>query len=208
MEEVVGREGGAVERQGVAVEIVSRVQLRAVFSGLAVGIGVFAICMGLAWAIGLSTFKPTADHARGLALGSIIWGAIALWISMFCGAAVAAVAGRSPDARTGVLHGLVVWGAAAGALGFAIALLFGRLLGDIVQMSGGQMAGPAVTPRMIGGLVKAAGLTAWMYWAGIAGGLLTSIAGGVIGARSETKAPKRVPVRVPPPRPTVPQPAY
>jgi len=201
MEEVIGREG-------IAVEMVSRVQLRAVVSGLAVGVGCFAFCMGLSWAIGLSTFAPTAGHARGLALGNLIWGAIALWISMFFGAFVAALAGRSPDGKTGVMHGLVVWGAIAGVLGVALAMLFGRVLFDIVQLSGEGTAAPAVGPRAIGGLVHAAGLTLWLYWAGIAGGLLTSIAGGLAGARSEGKAARRIGVRMPSPRPTIPQPAY
>jgi hypothetical protein len=197
-----------VEREGVAVEMVSRVQLRAVISGLAVGVGCFAICMGLSWAIGLSTFAPTAGHARGLALGNLIWGAIALWISMFFGGYVAALTGRSPERKSGILHGLVVWGATAGALGFGIAVMFSRVLFDIVQLTGEGTAAPAVGPRAIGGLVHAAGLTLWLYWAGIAGGLLTSIAGGLAGARSEGKAPRRIGVRVPPPRPTIPQPAY
>ncbi|HWE26569.1 MAG TPA: hypothetical protein VHB97_01145, partial [Polyangia bacterium] len=76
MEETLGREG-------LAVELVSRVQLRAVFSGLAVAVGCYTICMGISWAIGFSTFQPTADHARGLTLANLIWGAIAVWISLF-----------------------------------------------------------------------------------------------------------------------------
>src|SRR5262249_39115694 len=124
-------------REGVAVELVSRVQMRAVLSGLMVGAGVYAVCMGFSWAIGLTTFHPTADQARGLALGNGIWGAIALWISLFFGGYIAAVVGRSPDARGGILHGLVVWGATAALAGLMILLLFGGLLGNILQMSEG-----------------------------------------------------------------------
>lgn len=194
----------AVIREGLAVELVSRVQLRAVFSGLAVGAGVFALCMGISWAIGLSTFQPTADHARGLALGSIIWGAIALWISMFVGSFVASQVGRSAETRTGIYHGLVVWGASAALLGFALLVLFSRVADSVIRMSeAGATAGGAPT---LAAMTKAAGLTTWFFWAGIAGGLLTSILGGSLGARGEAKAPERVETTTV--APTVERPAY
>ena len=44
MDETIGRDG-------VAIELVSRVQLRAIFSGMAVAMGCLAVCMGLSWAI-------------------------------------------------------------------------------------------------------------------------------------------------------------
>jgi hypothetical protein len=198
MDEVVGT-------QGVAVELVSRVQLRAVLSGLLVGAGVYAICMGLSWAIGLSTFQPTADHARGLALGTIIWGAIALWISIFFGGFVAAVAGRSADSRTGVLHGVVVWGATAVFHGLLLLLVFSGLLGRILEMSATSGA-VVISTRALDGLIRAAGLSLWLYWAGIVGGLVTAIVGGFLGAGSERKAPRRAAARAP--VTGVPQPTY
>ena len=194
-----------IEREGVAVELVSRVQFRAVLSGLFVAAGVYAVCMGLSWAIGFSTFQPTADHARGLALGNIIWGAIALWISVFFGALVSAMVGRSPDARSGILHGLVVWGATAALLGFLIVMLFSGVIGNILRMSGG--AAPPIGPRAVGGLVQAAGLTVWFFWAGVVGGLFSAIAGGFLGARSERKAPRETEARRRAGA-VVPQPAY
>lgn len=193
-----------VIREGVAVELVSRVQLRAVFSGLAVAAGVFALCMGLSWAIGLSTFQPTAAHARGLALGSIIWGAIALWISIFLGAFVAAQVGRSTDTRSGIYHGLVVWGASAALLGFSIVVMFSRVADSVIRMS--EAVGAAPGAPALGTMANAAGLTTWFYWAGIAGGLLTSILGGSLGARGEAKAPERVERKTV--VPTVQHPAY
>lgn len=193
-------------REGIAVELVSRVQVRAVLAGLAVGAGVYAVCMGLSWAIGLSTFQPNVEHARGLALGNIIWGAIALWISIFFGAYVAALVGRSPDAKSGVLHGLVVWGATAALIGFALVVLFGDVASRIAQLSESGAAPVAAPQRAMGGLVQAAGLAVWLYWAGIVGGLLTSMVGGFLGARSETTAPRRVRTRVP--AAGVPQPSY
>ncbi len=91
-----------IVKEGFGVELYSRVQLRAVFSGVVVAVGVFAICLGLSWAIGLSTFEPTAHRARGLALGLTIWGAIALALSIFVGGFVAALVGRSAEARDGI----------------------------------------------------------------------------------------------------------
>jgi hypothetical protein len=194
-----------VERDRVAVELVSRVQVRAVLSGLVVAAGVYAMCMGFSWAIGLSTFQPTVDHARGLALGNVIWGAIAGWISIFFGGYVAALVGRSSDARSGVLHGLVVWGATAAIFGLLIAFVFGGVLGTILQMGvTGNL--PAIGPARLDTLRQAAGLTVWLYWAGIVGGLFTSILGGFLGARSEIRAPRRVGARVPV-GPGVPHPA-
>ena len=193
------------EREGVAVELVSRVQLRAVLSGLAVSGGVFAVCMGICWAIGLSTFRPTVDHARGLALGNLIWGAIAVWISLFFGGYIAALVGRSPDAKSGILHGIVVWGATAVFAGLFLVAAFSGLLGAIVRMS---EAGAAPAGGAGPALVQTAGLTTWFYWAGIVGGLLTSIAGGFAGARIERKAPERRAVEAPIRGGVAPRPSY
>ncbi len=204
MEETIGREG-------IAVELVSRVQLRAVFSGLAVAVGCLAVCMGLSWAIGLSTFQPSPIHARGLALGNIVWGAVALWISIFFGGYVAALVGRSPDPRSGVLHGLVVWGSVAGVLGFALLFLFGGLMTSLSRLAAREIVAgiPPIglqSPAAIARLVQVAGFTVWLYWGGIVGGLVTSVLGGWLGARSESSAPRPIGVRVPV-RPTVPHPA-
>jgi hypothetical protein len=192
-----------VEGERSRVEFVSRVQVRAVVSGLFVAAGVFALCMGLCWAIGLSTFKPTTNYARGLALTNIVWGAIALWIACFFGGLVAAEVGRAKEARSGVLHGLVVWGATAAFLGLLIVMVFGGLAASIFQMS--ETGG---TPtRAFEAVRQAAGLTTWMYWAGIAGGLFTAMFGGLAGSHSESREPKRVVPR-PPITPGVPQPSY
>jgi hypothetical protein len=197
-------------RDVVAVELVSRVQMRAIFSGLAVAIGCLAVCLGLSWAIGLSTYQPTAQHARGLALYNTIWGAVALWISIFAGAYVSALVGRATDRRGGILHGLTLWGALAGVLGLFIALLLGGFLLSLLQASGTTFPDGTV-PHMVTlrRLAHVAGLTLWLYWAGIVGGLFTSVAGGWLGARNQSPAPRRIGVKVPQPvaPPIVPQPA-
>ncbi len=194
--------------EGVAIEIVSRVQWRAVFSGLAVAAGALAVCMGFSWALGLSTFQPTADHARGLTLGNVIWGAVALWIASFCGAYVAALTGRSTDGRSGVLHGLVVWGSIAGLLGFFVTIFLSGLMPALLRMSGETAAVPPSTiqsTRALSEAVQIAGTSLWLYWAGIVGGLVTSVVGGMLASRTERKMPRPIGVRVPM-QPSVPQP--
>ncbi|HEX9103430.1 MAG TPA: hypothetical protein VF997_14560 [Polyangia bacterium] len=184
-------------KEGFGIELFSRVQLRAVFSGVVVAIGVFAICLGLSWAIGLSTFQPTAHRARGLALGLIIWGAVALAISIFAGAFVAALVGRSAEVRDGVLHGLVVWGSLAAFLCLAFMGLFAGVMHDLLVATGGNMGriGPEDAPMLDAGsravIVEMAHEAAdilWIYWAGLVAGLGTALVGGWLGARAEGKS--------------------
>jgi hypothetical protein len=75
-------------------------------------------------------------------------------------------------------------------------------------MSSEMAAGgePVVNERAVSALSHVAGLTLWLYWAGIVGGLVTSVVGGWLGARSEGRAPRRIGVRVPV-APAIPQPA-
>lgn len=195
-----------VTREGVAIEARSRVQLRAVLSGLAVAAGVYVVCTGIAWAIGLSTFEPTAERARRLAMATMIWGAVAVAISIFCGAYVAALVGRSLEARTGILHGLVVWGASAALIGGVLALFLSGIVGTVLQMSE-RGAPDDVGARALMEVTRAASLSVWLHWAGIVAGLLTSIAGGWLGARSEVKRPRPARARTTT-APGVAQPAY
>jgi hypothetical protein len=209
---------GMVE-EGLGVELYSRVQLRAVFSGLVVAVGVFAVCLGIAWAIGLSTFEPTAHRARGLALGLIIWAAIALALSIFVGGFVAALVGRSADARDGILHGVVVWGALATFLCIAFMGLFAGVMHDLLVASGGSMgsgSGAALDATPLDGTSRAlivqmaheAADVLWIYWAGVVAGLGTAIGGGWLGARAERRALRRHPrAERAPVGPMVPQPA-
>jgi hypothetical protein len=180
-------------REGFGVEFYSRVQLRAVFSGVAVAIGALAIFLGLSWAIGLSTFEPTASRAHGLALGIIIWGAVALALSILVGAYVAALVGRSAEARDGILHGLVVWGTLGAVLFLVFMSLFSGVMHDLMIATGGDLATSGeAAPRLDEGeravvaqaARDAAGIL-WVYWSGIVGGLATAVIGGWLGARAE-----------------------
>jgi hypothetical protein len=156
----------------------SRVQLAAVVSGTIVALASQTVLWVFSWAIGLASFSPTAEHLRGLALGNLVWGAIALWISLFFGAWTAATVGRSPSARDGIWHGIVVWGLVALAIGALIALACV------------QMRPPGPLAARVGGigpteLLDLLGLTLWLYWGGMVGGFFTALAGGWFGARTE-----------------------
>ena len=187
-------------KEGLGIELFSRVQLRAVFSGVVVAVGVFAVCLGVSWAIGLSTFEPTAHRARGLAIGLIVWGAVALAISIFAGAWVAALVGRSADARDGILHGLVVWGSLAAFLFLAFMGLFSGVMHDLLVATGGNLAksGMEDAPILDGTsraivieMAHEAADILWIYWAGVVGGLVTAVVGGWLGARSEVRSLRR-----------------
>lgn len=211
MEEVTGGR--------VGLEFLSRVQLRAIFSGLVVAGGCLAICLGLSWSIGLSTFQPTTAHARGLLLGNAIWGAIAIWISLFFGAYVAAAVGRSVETVDGILHGLVVWGALAALFGFFLLRLFSGMSDALLLMTTSPETAAAQVPLEASATVlrfaHTIGITTWLYWAGVVGGLLTAILGGWVGVSDDARIPRflrrrtSVPVRQSPPPvrgPSVPQP--
>lgn len=202
------------ERPGVGVELVSRVQLRAILSGLAVTAGCLAVCMGICWAIGLSTFQPTVDHARGLLLGSVIWGAIALWISIFAGAFVAALVGRSLAATDGILHGLVVWGTFSALLGLVLVRMFSGLGDALILMTtapGAAAQVPMETSATVLRFAHTIGVTTWLYWAGVVGSAFTAAFGGWLGAREGEhlleRFRRREPRPTPPVRPRAPQPA-
>lgn len=207
----------SIVRQRSGLEFLSRVQLRAVFSGLAVAGGVLAVCMGISWAIGLSTFQPTVRHARGLLLGNAIWGAIAVWISIFFGAYVAALVGRSSGPRDGILHGLVVWGALAALLGFMLLRLFSGMADALLLMTTAPERAQKVPLEASATVLRFAhtiGVTTWLYWAGVLGSAVAAVAGGWVGSSSDERIPRPFrreaeapPTTTPPPRPIVPQPA-
>jgi hypothetical protein len=205
-------------RPNVAVEMVSRVQLRAVFAGLMVAFGSLAILLGLSWAIGLSVFRPTAANARGVAVGAAIFSALALWVSAFLGAATAATVGRSTERKDGLLHGLVVWGALASLLGIGLLRMFSGLVNNLVRFGitmaaqSGPM-GPEFGPRQaqaaVAQLAGFAGMVTWLYWVGVAGGLAAALIGGLRGARFESGVPRPARARrepAAPISPTIPQP--
>ena len=181
-----------IVREGFGGEFYSRVQLRAVYTGVAVAVGILAVCLGLSWAIGLNTFEPTAERVHGLALGMMIWSAVAFVLSILAGAYVAALVGRSGEARDGMLHGLAVWGTLVAVLFLVFMSLFSGFMHDLIritgadQPTGGELFRLDVGERSVIAKVAhdVAGLL-WIYWAGIAGGFITAILGGWLGARAE-----------------------
>jgi hypothetical protein len=190
-----------IVREGLGVETRSRVQFRAIFCGLATTVGVLIVCVGISWAIGLSTFHPTANRATGLALGLFIWSAVALWISIFAGSYVAALVGRAAEGRDGVLNGLAVWGSVTALLGMVFLSVFAGVMNALLSLTGasnvaaraGVTQAPPIglqTQLVLAQMAHDAGLILWIYWGGIAGGLLTAIAGGWLAASIEQRRPE------------------
>jgi hypothetical protein len=197
-----------IAKERLAVETRSRVQLRPVLAGLAVTAGCLAVCLGLGWAIGLSAFHPTGHQARALVLGNSIWGAIAFWISMLIGAYVAAFVARADDTRDGVLHGLVVWGTLAAFFGLVLLRLFADLLNALLTLGSAEAGAGGASLEAAGAVERfahVAGLTLWLYWAGIIGGAISAIIGGRLGARGERAAPARRVPEQPSPAPITPK---
>ena len=208
----------AASNERLIVERGSRVQLRAIFSGVAVALGALALCLALSWAIGLSTFAPTAERARGLAIGLLVWSAAALAISVFVGAFVAALVGRSARPRDGVLHGLVVWGSLAAFLCLTVMGLFAGVMHDLLIATGGNLPGRVAFERgpildsmsrtILVQMAHEAANLLWIFWAGLVAGLATSLLGGWLGWRAEQELPLRRAhkVRAPVTAPTIAQP--
>lgn len=203
--------------QGYEVARAQRVRWGAVFSGLAIAFGVIAVCLGLSWAIGLSTFQPTAPKATGLALGLLIWSPVALCIGLFCGGWVAATTAHATERRDGLLHGLVVWGAVTALLGLVFLGVFLQVVNSLLQLTGANnvaaRAGVVEEPSLgfgvqlvVAKMARDAGVVLWIYWAGIAGSMLASAVGGWLGARVEQKEPVPHAGFTPVPGPTPPAP--
>jgi hypothetical protein len=209
-------------KERLAVKDVSRVQLRAIFAGLAAAVGVLSICLGISFAIGLSTFRPTADRATGLALSLLIWGGVAQCIAILAGGYVAALVARCDDRRDGILHGVVVWGTAAALLDKVFLTVFFDVMNSLLAATGANdvaaragvnearsvgLAAQIVLSRM----AREAGIVLWVFWAAVVGSLVTAIVGGWLGTRGERREERArlEAARAPavPTGPTVPQPA-
>jgi hypothetical protein len=213
------------ERLAVGMGFFSRLQLRPVFAGLATATGVISVCLGISFAIGLSTFRPTADRATGLALSLLIWGGVALCIAMLLGSYVAAFSARSVDRRDGILHGVVVWGTATALLDKVFLTVFFDVMNSLLSATGANdvaaragvnearsvgLAAQIILSRM----AREAGIVLWVFWAAVVGSLVAAIVGGWLGTRSERSETRRriEEARAPavptgPTVPTLPQPA-
>jgi hypothetical protein len=151
---------------------------------------VWSVAASSSWGIGLSTFKPTVAGARGLTIGNLIWGAIATWISLFCGGYVAALVGRSDDARDGILHGLVVWGVTAAVTMLFVLMLVSGLLNALAAIATAG-SGDLRTVDLSGvkSVARSAATAIWFAWAGLLGGLFASGVGGWLGSFQERGIP-------------------
>jgi hypothetical protein len=208
------------ETSTASVQTIPRISLRAIFAGLAVTVGVLAVCLGISFAIGLSTFHPTADRAFGLALSLFIWSAVAIAIALAAGGYVSALVARCRERRDGVLHGLVVWGTAMALLAREFLSIFVQVMNSLMMETGAgdvaARAGVAARPSlglaaqmMLAHMARDAGLVLWIFWAAVVMSLLTASLGGWWGTRVERQPPlpRERKVTAPPVVATLPHPA-
>lgn len=141
-----------------------RVSTRAVITGVLLSLAVMGLLMSLAAALGVWTFSfeefATPDSEN-------IWtAALISWvISMFVGAYMSSMSGRSITSGDGILHGLTTWAASTVVSYIFIVLAFGSFL-----------------------------LLSFAPWSAFLSGavaLAMSILGGVLGARSEVKVERK-----------------
>jgi hypothetical protein len=87
-------------------------------------------------------------------------------------------------------------------------VIFNGVVGVLLRLGVSGARPPSLAgAQAIEALTHLTGVAVWCYWAGIAGALVAAFAGGVLGARAEGRAPRKIGVRIPTtPRPHVPQP--
>lgn len=162
------------------VDLASRLSFRAIVSGAIFELAVFSALMVLGAGLGVWQFPGIldAEAVRNAGGGVYVWGTASLAIAAFGGGFLASVAGRSPSARDGILHGVVTWatacfsGAILSCVWFMSALKVGLATTDVstVLMASATMSGFFIADALAFG---------------------AALVGGLFGARSEVKEATR-----------------
>jgi hypothetical protein len=133
-----------------------RVSWGAIFAG-AISVVALELLFNLFGAgIGAATINPQQGQlpGQGLAVGAVVWFAIALIISLFIGGWIAARLADSSSKGDGVLYGFVTWALASLVLVYMLTTAVGGLLGGAASVlgqtaslagQGAQAAAPTVT---------------------------------------------------------------
>jgi len=109
-----------------------RISWGAIIAGIVVVLAIQMLLMLLGLAIGAATIDPmTADtpQASTLGLGGAVWWLIAVAVSVFAGAWVAARLAAVPSRLDGGLHGVVTWAAATLIGIYLLSTTIGGLVG-------------------------------------------------------------------------------
>jgi hypothetical protein len=188
--------------------VTSPVALRwgAIFGGAIAALAMWLLLYALGLALGLSTIDPNRpDTVRSSGLFTGIWGLVTPLVALFVGGLVASRGAGTIDRASGALHGLVVWSFATVLGAWGLTTIATSALSGIASMGKGAVTASADTIARGGEVsetlpvdeqtgeraketaIAAAGETSAVFW-GVFGalslGLLSSVIGGVVGARS------------------------
>jgi hypothetical protein len=161
------------------VESRSRISATAVVVGATVTLVVLSLLLELGGGLGLFRLPagPILDAAaaRDAGAGLAVWAALSWTGAAFVGAFVAAVIARSPLRRDGLLHGVATW---------AVACAAACVLSCIWLMS-------AISMDLVSRDLASVFWTRGALWSYVISDVLAgsaALAGGLLGARSETRA--------------------
>ena len=119
----------------------------AIIAGLVTTLAVQIVLMMLGAGLGLASFNPSSDgdHASSFGIGAAIVQGISTLLSLWAGGWVAGRFLGAAGARTGRLHGFMVWSSATVLALMLVTSGIGWALGGIGKMVGGgvSMAGPS-----------------------------------------------------------------
>ncbi|NJL09863.1 MAG: hypothetical protein HC908_05755 [Calothrix sp. SM1_7_51] len=181
-----------------AIDYHDRVRWGPILGGLVVALSVQLILSGFGAAIGLSNIAssgaPRSD-AGGVGTAVGIWSIISLFISLFIGGWITTRTCGPINRSTALLNGAILWGTTlilsswllangvAGAFG-VLASNAGELVNQAQQGNVPVPNNPNVTAQQTRDIAGNAARFGWSFGFGSLLGLLASMIGSVIGARS------------------------
>ena len=169
----------ALSEQG-RVDLPSRISGRAVMIGSTLAVVLLPLFVALGGGFGLLPIGPQidAESVRQAGGGLVVWAALSWAAASFLGAFLSAVGARATVRRDGLLHGIATWAVACAAAG---------LLSCIWLMS-------AISMELVDRDLIRAFWSRGAFWSYVIADVLALIAavvGGLLGARSEDRAPGR-----------------
>ncbi|CAN5451300.1 hypothetical protein BH23BAC1_BH23BAC1_17200 [soil metagenome] len=110
----------------------------AVFAGLVVAIAVHIALNILGLGIGMGAIDPVADRQplEGLGVGTMIWYALSLLISLFLGGYVAGRLAGIPRTMASVMHGVLTWALFTIVSVYILAATVGGIVGGVTGVAG------------------------------------------------------------------------